>query len=81
MPMSSLDPIRVIGCLLFVPIWLTALPSSIAAETFDIIIRGGTVYDGSGGASYVADVGLRYPGIDMAPYRQALGNARPSSRL
>ncbi|MEO8496483.1 MAG: D-aminoacylase, partial [Planctomycetota bacterium] len=33
--------------------------SSVAAESFDVIIRGGTVYDGSGGASYRADVGLR----------------------
>ncbi|MBC8354009.1 MAG: membrane dipeptidase [Planctomycetes bacterium] len=30
-----------------------------AAEPFDVIIRGGTIYDGSGGPSYVADVGLR----------------------
>ena len=29
------------------------------APDFDVIIRGGTVYDGSGGAPYVADVALR----------------------
>lgn len=34
-------------------------PPSVAAEPFDLIIFGGTVYDGSGGASYRADVGLR----------------------
>jgi N-acyl-D-aspartate/D-glutamate deacylase len=29
------------------------------AETFDVLIRGGTIVDGSGGAPYVADVGVR----------------------
>lgn len=28
-------------------------------QSFDTIIRGGTIYDGSGGAPYVGDVGLR----------------------
>ena len=28
-------------------------------ETYDVIIRGGTIYDGSGGAPYVADVAVR----------------------
>lgn len=28
-------------------------------ETFDVIIRGGTVYDGLGGAPYQADIGIR----------------------
>lgn len=30
-----------------------------SAEPFDVILRGGTVYDGSGGASVQADVGVR----------------------
>lgn len=29
-----------------------------AAQHFDVLIRGGTVYDGSGGRSYQADVGI-----------------------
>ena len=29
------------------------------APEFDVLIRGGTIYDGSGGTPYVADVGLR----------------------
>jgi N-acyl-D-amino-acid deacylase len=33
--------------------------SAAAATTYDVIIRGGTVYDGSGGEPAVADVGLR----------------------
>jgi N-acyl-D-amino-acid deacylase len=32
---------------------------SRAAEEFDVIVRGGTVYDGSGGPSRRADVGIR----------------------
>ena len=27
-------------------------------ETYDVVIRGGTIYDGSGGASFVGDVGI-----------------------
>ena len=30
-----------------------------AAHEFDVIIRGGTIYDGSGGEPFVADVGIR----------------------
>src|SRR4029079_17015424 len=36
-----------------------AAPPSPAAQAFDVVIRGGTVYDGSGGPGRVADVGLR----------------------
>ena len=28
-------------------------------RAYDLVIRGGTVYDGSGGAPYVADVGIK----------------------
>ena len=34
-------------------------PMAKAAERFDIVIRGGTVYDGTGGPPRRADVGLR----------------------
>ena len=58
--MQSHHPIRgFLGLLFAAAIWSAAPPSSVAAEAFDIIIRGGTIYDGSGGASYQADVGLR----------------------
>ena len=43
--------------------FLLALPAvprgEVGAAPFDVLIRGGTVYDGSGGAPVVADVGLR----------------------
>ncbi len=29
-----------------------------AAQTFDTIIRGGTLYDGSGGPAYASDLGI-----------------------
>lgn len=51
---------RAIAFLFFIAAIQTIAPrSSVAAESFDVIIRGGTIYDGSGGASYQADVGLR----------------------
>src|SRR5438105_3714011 len=34
-------------------------PSSRAAADYSVIIRGGTIYDGSGGAPYVGDVALK----------------------
>src|SRR5262245_28334833 len=39
----------------------TGLTSAVAAadEPYDVILRGGTVYDGSGGKPVVADVALR----------------------
>lgn len=39
--------------LLFLPLRATA------AEEYDLILRGGTIYDGSGGKPYVGDVALR----------------------
>ena len=32
---------------------------SAAAQTYSLIVRGGTIYDGSGGAPYVGDVALQ----------------------
>ncbi len=44
-------------------LWLSAcasaqVPPSSEASTYDVILRGGTVYDGGGGAPFVADVAL-----------------------
>jgi N-acyl-D-amino-acid deacylase len=49
------------------------LPHCRAAETFDVLIRGGTVYDGSGKAPRQVDVGLRGDRI------AALGDLRAAS--
>jgi N-acyl-D-amino-acid deacylase len=38
---------------------LTACATAPAAPGYDLAIRGGTIYDGSGGAPYRGDVGLR----------------------
>jgi N-acyl-D-amino-acid deacylase len=38
---------------------LAACATMPAAPGYDTVIRGGTIYDGSGGAPYVGDVGLR----------------------
>jgi N-acyl-D-amino-acid deacylase len=35
------------------------LPAASAPEMYDVILRGGTIYDGSGGKPYVGDVALR----------------------
>jgi N-acyl-D-amino-acid deacylase len=37
---------------------LTLLISCTEKKSFDVIIRGGTIYDGSGGDPFVADVGI-----------------------
>jgi len=44
-------------CLFLAAALLTSLPG-IAAERYDIILRGGTIYDGSGGKPTVADVAI-----------------------
>lgn len=38
---------------------ITAAPKKTAEEPFDHLIRGGTLYDGSGGKSRRADIGIR----------------------
>jgi len=42
-----------------IPILLAALCLAVHAQQYDVIIRNGTVYDGSGGAPSVADVALQ----------------------
>ncbi len=41
------------------PLLLAACATAPASPTYDIVIRGGTIYDGGGGAPYTGDVGLR----------------------
>src|ERR1051325_8310841 len=35
------------------------LPASVRAAEYDVILRRGTIYDGSGGAPFVADVAIK----------------------
>jgi N-acyl-D-amino-acid deacylase len=36
-----------------------AAPAVPAADAYDVVIRGGTIYDGSGGAPYVGELAIR----------------------
>ena len=47
------------GCLLFLAGWLLVLAGCSAQQDYDVIIRKGTIYDGSGDAPFVGDVGIR----------------------
>jgi N-acyl-D-amino-acid deacylase len=51
------------------------LPTAMAQADFDVILRHGTIYDGSGGRPFVADVGLKADRIaalgDLAGQRAA----------
>jgi N-acyl-D-amino-acid deacylase len=44
-------------------LWIVLL-ASLQAQQYDVIVRGGTVYDGSGGAPVRADVGIRKDRIE-----------------
>ena len=39
--------------------WLLVLAGCSAQQDYDVIIRNGTIYDGSGDAPFVGDVGIR----------------------
>ena len=47
------------------------LAQGVAPESYDLLIRGGTIYDGSGGAPYVGDVGIKGDRIvAVGPHRR-----------
>jgi N-acyl-D-amino-acid deacylase len=43
----------------WIPVFLTLLAAGCAKPDYDVVIRNGTIYDGSGGAPMVADLALR----------------------
>jgi N-acyl-D-amino-acid deacylase len=47
------------GLVATVLFWVTAAAASFQPQVFDVIIRGGTVYDGTGAPGRRADVGIR----------------------
>ena len=52
------------------------VPAPAPQASFDVLIRGGTIYDGSGGVPYVGDVGIRDDRIVYAGPSQAATAAR-----
>src|SRR5215211_6652124 len=63
---------------LFFPVSLFLLVSCASPKTYDVIIRNGTVYDGSGGKPYVADVAIS---ADTIAFVGNLKNASASSEI
>jgi N-acyl-D-amino-acid deacylase len=61
---------------------LIAAPRRLAAaEEYDVILRGGTIYDGSGGKPWVGDVALRGDRIARIAKMGTLGDARGKVEL
>jgi N-acyl-D-amino-acid deacylase len=60
---------------------LGACASAPATPAYDVVIRGGTVYDGSGGAPFTGDVGIRGDRIAyVGPRLEGRGGAEIDAR-
>src|SRR5580700_519679 len=60
---------------------LAAAPRAGAAPLYDVIIRGGTIYDGSGGTPYVADIAVKADRIVViAPHLAGSGRTEVDAR-
>ena len=60
---------------------LAAAPRAGAAPRYDVIIRGGTIYDGSGGTPYLADVAVKGDRIAaIAPHLAGRGRMEVDAR-
>jgi len=54
---------------------------SAAASSYDVVIRGGTVYDGSGGTPYTSDIAVKGDRIvAIAPHLSAAGATEIDAR-
>ena len=62
---------------------LALLPGrpAAAAESYDLILRGGTIYDGSGGKPFVGDVAVRGDRIVALGPSGSLGDARGKTEV
>ncbi len=64
-----------------VSIALLLASAAVRAEEYDVVIRGGTIYDGLGGQPYVADVAIRADRIArIAPLPDAKGRLEIDAR-
>jgi N-acyl-D-amino-acid deacylase len=48
-----------LGGLLLLPLCALAATPPLSGDTYDVLIAGGTIYDGSGGAPFTGDVAIR----------------------
>lgn len=56
---------------------LAATPSSLLAQNYDVLIRGGTIYDGTGADPYVGDVAIKGDKIvAIGTAKQVTGKAK-----
>ena len=60
--------------LLFLTVIIIVSAAAVSrSQTYDVVIKSGQIYDGSGGPSYVADVGVKDGHI------AAIGQLRPDA--
>ena len=55
-----------------------AAPAATKHNRHDVVIRGGTIYDGSGGAGFIGDVAIRG---DRITYVGVAGSARGKTEI
>jgi N-acyl-D-amino-acid deacylase len=88
--MRDSRPLAVLAALLAVsgcaaappaPGWTPSPTSATATAAYDVILRGGTVYDGHGGAGRIGDVAVRGDTIAAVAYAGELSSARGASEI
>jgi len=72
---------RVIGVLLGLAIASPMAHAAPSKATYDVVIRGGTIYDGSGGAPFAADLAVKGDRIvAIAPHIKARGKVEVDAK-